>query len=895
MVLACLPAFLGAADFAAPLETSGTLILTSDTTLTEDHQGDIIIDADGVTLDCAGHRILGSGHQAGISVDSRIEIRIRNCQASGFLDGFFIARSSQVWLEGNQASENDAGFHVALSDHVRASDNTATANLQNGFVLEDSTDSVFSENRSMSNGHRGFVLSDSAGNSLSDNVAEDNMGLGFHVAMSDDNSLLGNVSRRNDSGFGVDDSSGNVLEGNHASDNRSNGFLLTRVRLSRLIGNTAMGNAGDGFRVEQSVDVEFYDNVAEANGQYEVGVEESSNVNFSETASASDTGGPGSLRLYTIELVSFLGLASTIWLGLYLVGQPRRTRVTLLTALTLWSVGGIFLDDFLGFNQPAVGFLQQIQDLFGFWPGANEIIARLLSLGWVSKFAIIFWFHATTLMRPGGMTRRRKALLVVGYGLACGAVVIQVGWPEGLTSPGLLYRGFAASLILFTVLGLGNLIESVRRARSDIERRQFVLLVAATLIAGLSGLVSTLGQWIGRPFPPATGTALLWLAVILLGYGVANYSAIVEGRTIRRHFLYNLVGVGLITLLYFVISYLSSVSFGVRTAVFAFVILLGVITHSLVGNARAFLDFFFFDPDTRRVRQVFQNLTNEVGSAGRLPERLGLALDALGNQVRASFGFVLLFSSEGVEAVAVFRWPRSTNLALHADRLAADDVLPLEPGALPPPLDGAALLSPLYFDTEQVGAVLLGHPVNGTRYAPDEIDLIGYATDRMVRLMWADRQRQKVFTEAARIPETVSPVALPAEGAPSLEAVEGALRHMHDFVHLGSCPIAQLRAVSARLPAGSGTHVDRGRIVHRVLEEAIEKLKPEGQKPTLTSPREWHHYLIVHEAYIADRPNRDVMAELYISEGTFNRRRREAIEAVTMILQEGEEGHAAGG
>jgi len=39
-----------------------------------------------------------------------------------------------------------------------------------------------------------------------------------------------------------------------------------------------------------------------------------------------------------------------------------------------------------------------------------------------------------------------------------------------------------------------------------------------------------------------------------------------------------------------------------------------------------------------------------------------------------------------------------------------------------------------------------------------------------------------------------------------------------------------------------------------------------------------------------DRANRDVMAGLYISEGTFHRRRREAIEAVARILREGEEG-----
>ncbi len=37
--------------------SSGTLVITSDTTLTEDHHGNIVIEADNVTLDCAGHTV----------------------------------------------------------------------------------------------------------------------------------------------------------------------------------------------------------------------------------------------------------------------------------------------------------------------------------------------------------------------------------------------------------------------------------------------------------------------------------------------------------------------------------------------------------------------------------------------------------------------------------------------------------------------------------------------------------------------------------------------------------------------------------------------------------------------------------------------------------------------
>jgi hypothetical protein len=51
-------------------------------------------------------------------------------------------------------------------------------------------------------------------------------------------------------------------------------------------------------------------------------------------------------------------------------------------------------------------------------------------------------------------------------------------------------------------------------------------------------------------------------------------------------------------------------------------------------------------------------------------------------------------------------------------------------------------------------------------------------------------------------------------------------------------------------------------------------------------PREWHAYTILHEAYVEDVPNRDIMAKLYVSEGTFNRPRRKALHAVARAMLE---------
>jgi hypothetical protein len=51
-------------------------------------------------------------------------------------------------------------------------------------------------------------------------------------------------------------------------------------------------------------------------------------------------------------------------------------------------------------------------------------------------------------------------------------------------------------------------------------------------------------------------------------------------------------------------------------------------------------------------------------------------------------------------------------------------------------------------------------------------------------------------------------------------------------------------------------------------------------------PRAWYAYIILHDAYLEGARNRDVMARLYISEGTFNRTRRLALRGVARWMSE---------
>ena len=84
---------------------------------------------------------------------------------------------------------------------------------------------------------------------------------------------------------------------------------------------------------------------------------------------------------------------------------------------------------------------------------------------------------------------------------------------------------------------------------------------------------------------------------------------------------------------------------------------------------------------------------------------------------------------------------------------------------------------------------------------------------------------------------------------------------------------------------GLVTHLDRGQALQKLLISAIDKLRPPGPEPSRPA-REWHQYIILHDAYVLGELNRDIMAKLYIGEGTFNRARRRAIRGVARALGE---------
>src|SRR5215207_7177377 len=179
------------------------------------------------------------------------------------------------------------------------------------------------------------------------------------------------------------------------------------------------------------------------------------------------------MTLYQITFtVNFVALIASLWLGMYLVTRNPRVPTAWLTALTLWSLSGLFINVLLALNPPPDPTFRPegLRFLFPFWPsGMFDEGATAWLQGWSVIPSIAFWHHATLLMRPGKMNLWRRTRVIGAYLIAIAAIAVQTftqilfsvegGDPLYLNSlrAGPLYSVFGIALIGLTVMSIINL------------------------------------------------------------------------------------------------------------------------------------------------------------------------------------------------------------------------------------------------------------------------------------------------------------------------------------------------------------------------------------------------------------------------------------------------------
>ncbi len=168
--------------------------ITVDTTLDSDlsctYIG-IIIGADGITLDGAGHTITGSGSdpRQGVLMNGRKNITIKNLKIKNFSTGIFVVAlaidnntvvySSDNTLIGNDLSDNEYGIFFSYSSGNTVIDNTINSNGW-GIVLASSGGNTLKGNTITSNIYEGLVIQRVSGNLIYNNKFNNDLNIRFY-------------------------------------------------------------------------------------------------------------------------------------------------------------------------------------------------------------------------------------------------------------------------------------------------------------------------------------------------------------------------------------------------------------------------------------------------------------------------------------------------------------------------------------------------------------------------------------------------------------------------------------------------------------------------------------------------------------------------------------------
>ena len=253
--------------------------ITSNTTLTEDNQGAVIINADNLTLDCAGHAVLGPG-PTGITVYARSHVTVRNCRVSGFNSGIILQQSQSILVTGNTVSDNTGvGIGSYSVTGSMFSGNVVSGNTMGLYVTptglpeQPSAQNTFRNNTASGNRMYGFAFidlqdSDVVANTSSGNASDGFAAWAWKTALSSNRFVANRSDGNGGSGFGLANVSGNVLAQNSATNNRVIGFWVSGSTGNTLTGNTARGNAMEGFEFANAASSNVLEqNVSTGNGQ----------------------------------------------------------------------------------------------------------------------------------------------------------------------------------------------------------------------------------------------------------------------------------------------------------------------------------------------------------------------------------------------------------------------------------------------------------------------------------------------------------------------------------------------------------------------------------------------------------------------------------------------------
>lgn len=570
--------------------------------------------------------------------------------------------------------------------------------------------------------------------------------------------------------------------------------------------------------------------------------------------------------------VSLFAMATTLWMAFYLFARGFPNAMTLRVVVVMLALSGFF---FGAYNNTFV----QI-------PGSAAIRAILLVIvlgGWYSatfhvmserdqkRFRYLEWGIYTLgalsiifLLQPNSFISEQGNALYVAH----------------MNTKGLAYKVYGGFQFIISFGIMLNLLVGDRVGLTT-RGKYFLVTSIFPVVSVIYGVVSLGGA---TAAPRIIQDVLAFCGVFVLGLSVARHQNLMERRATLQDFpLTTLSTLGLAALTTF-FARESGMPVKNLASVAGFVVLaVGVydLTREFLERQRMRNESHF--------RKQLRNLESENAGEDALKSRLQDGLDLLCQTLNAPGGFVAIRRGEKFVVLAS-RSSVPIGSEMELSLLACEDIS--HPKA--EQLSTLAWIVPSFEGRMQVAAVGVEKSRSRMEYSKGNLELLAEVADQIGTLVSLSnlQSRQGGEARAVEVEARTNAEELKAATGEMLDSisvqtdeefiriVEEALRHLPDTVTLGQS------ALAAKIPIKADSHIERGKYLQELLTNSIEAFRPGEKRPPEPLPRVWYNHAVLYDAYVEGVPNREIMARLYISEGTFNRTRRNAIRGLARMLME---------
>ena len=616
--------------------------------------------------------------------------------------------------------------------------------------------------------------------------------------------------------------------------------------------------------------------------------------------------------------------ALIIYIGLY----NRHSPIARDFALVLACVIGAFLGDLLTqVSETGTDMWLRFQ-----WIGIAFVPAASLSL-------------SDTLLRATGDAQPLRRLAPkIGY--VAGAVVFllvmssQYVATPGISSaglphltPGLLFYPFTLYYFACVAWATYNVIEARRRSLTATTRRRmtyFALAFAAPAMSMFPYLLPTSWPLVFPALVPWLGVLLVNMgvgaAITFMGYTVAYFGASAPDRVIKRRMMKYLIRgplLAAIVITSLVLSnrierWLELPGFFIGLIAVATIILLAQL---FIVTLQPSIDRLIAGEDSAEVKRL-QHFSERLMTTSDLTQYLENILAALCDLLRARVAFVATCPGPYEEPLYVM--VGSSDSAAPMQLPVSEEVLQLAMSLQPSADQSAdknavtnnAAKSLLEYDFMQwedfwlIPLRALESPtvlaVLGLAVRPHQLDLSDAERRGVTMLIrqaarsLEDAQTQRRAFEALerlvpdaeemqrRMAQTANPAAptvsdferSPAENYDDMTHwVHDAMKDFWGGPRFTDSPLMQLQIVSDAMTAENGNAT---KALRRVLSDAIEQLKPDGQRSFTAA--EWMLYNILELKILQSQKVRDVARKLVMSESDLYRKQRAAYAEIARIV-----------